>query len=87
MYRMCNDKGEGGGLFAYLRACVCLVEDGQRSSDHQAQFLEKPQEKQRLMDKSRGPIFLRRHRSCRRLIGGRMTASKAVGCCLIYSVA
>lgn len=28
-------------LFAYLRACVCLVEDGQRSSDHQAQFLEK----------------------------------------------
>lgn len=31
----------GVDVFAYLRACVCLVEDGQRSSDHQAQFLEK----------------------------------------------
>lgn len=36
--------GLGGG-FAYLGACVCLVEDGQRSSDHQAQLLEKAQEK------------------------------------------
>lgn len=50
MYRMCNDKagggvGVGGGVFAYLGACVSLVEDGQRSSDHQAQLLEKAQEK------------------------------------------
>lgn len=28
-------------VFAYLCACVCLVEDRQRSSDHQAQLLEK----------------------------------------------
>lgn len=50
MYRMRNDKAGGGGRggVAYLGACVCLVEDGQRSSDHQAQLLEKAQEKQRL---------------------------------------
>lgn len=71
-------------LFAYLRACVCLVEDGQRSSDHQAQFLEKQRSGG---DKSRGRMFLRSHRSRRRLIGGRMTVSKPFGCGLIYIMA
>lgn len=33
-----------GGV-AYLGACVGLVEDGQRSSDHQAKLLEEAQEK------------------------------------------
>lgn len=40
-------EGRGEALLAYLGACVGagLVEDGQRSRDHQAQFLQE----QRLM--------------------------------------
>lgn len=38
-------EGRGGALLAYLGARVGLVEDGQRSRDHQAQFLQE----QRLM--------------------------------------